>query len=661
MPFINYLGAPYLKLFTCASVRVPRNPAFDQYFNLPIEQGDLMPPPYDTVVSIGGQSLLDGVWRMLQPALQSLNTARPVSLPGMNNSWVRIRNITPSLSTSPPGLRLTIYVEVLGDILVTGSVKGDTLNLALPKGNFSFPKSALGELNLPAQSLNITDLRLTGTPAITTATGNISVAPNAPANRLLPITDGTLDLSDLKGDFAFVAGTLGSVGLPLPALVPLAINLTRTSPAQIDVTLSLSVDPVIGPSTASGIRLNLGPPIAGAVSTLRATTIANDITTALTQLLTQLGVTLPTPQLNPLFEPFENVGPRRAEITTIASAIATAAQTAILTVVTDAFSGLAVQTGRLIFPPAGAGASCDVNVLPTSGDMQLVVAPNGTPVLQVGFGRTSSTDIPSLPTSAPIGSGDTFLTVGNVFLLELLCCLVERMPGFTFPVARSLPVRNTNLDVRGFLHTLCSNFNGVTINIGPLSLMGGISVCIDGASGTRKTISLVGNFAQVGGFTLANVNVAFTLPLTFDLDNLASVANLRAVGTPTVTANVSPNPALVAIIAVGGILLIGPAVAVVANALLLGACEMASRLLNNAVRTVLGVASLLRSPAALPLGLFEAFGKFVPMTVLIDDLTADCVLETPTTPWSVPARVGLRSGKPVVADLPGEPFAPVPV
>lgn len=618
--------------------------------------------PFDTVISIGGQSLLDGVWRMLQPALQSLNNPLPVSLPGMNNSWVRIRNITPSWSTSAPaGLRLTVFVEVLGDILVTGSVKGDTLNLSLPRGNFTFPNSAFGKLQLPTQNLNITDLKLTGVPAITTATGNISVAPSTTATKQLPITDGTLDLSVLKGDFGFVADSLGRVGLPLPALVPLALDLTRTSPARIDVTLPLSVDPVIGPSTASGIRLNLGPPTAGAISTLRATTIANDITTALTLLLTQLGVTLPTPQLTPFFEPFENVGPKKAEIATMATAIATAAQTAILTVVTDALSGLAVQTGRLIFPPAGAGASCDVNVLPTLGEMQLVAATNGTPVLQVGFGRTSSTDIPRLPTSAPTSSGDTFLTVGNVFLLELLCCLVERLPGFFLPVARSLPMRNINLDVRGFLHTLCSNFNGVTINIGPLALVGGLSVCIDGASGARKTISLVGNFAQIGGFTLANVNVAFTLPLTFDLDNLASVANLRGIGTPSVSASVSPNPALVAIIAIGGILLIGPAVAVVANALLLAACEMASRLLTSAVRTVLGMASLLNSPVAIPPGLFEAFGELVPMTVLIDDLTADCVLKTPTTPWSVPGGVGFRSGKPVVPDLTGEPDAPVPL
>jgi hypothetical protein len=617
---------------------------------------------FDTVVSIGGQSLLDGVWRMLQPALQSLNNALPVSLPGMNNSWVRIRNITPSWSTSPPaGLRLTVFVEVLGDILVTGSVKGDTLNLALPKANFTFPKSALGELDLPTQNVDITDLKLTGTPAITTATGNISVAPSMSATKLLPITAGKLDLSDLKGDFAFIPDSLGRVGLPLPSLLPLALNLTRTSLAQIDVTLPLSVDPVIGPLTASGVRVNLGPPTSGAISTLRAPTIANDITTALTLLLTQLGVTLPTPQLTPFFEPFRNVGPTKAEIATMASAIATGAQTAILTVVTDVLSGLAVQTGRLIFPPAGAGASCDVNVLPTLGEMQIVAATNGTPVLQVGFGRASSTDIPRLPTSAPTASGDTFLTVGNEFLLELLCCLVERLPGFYLPVARSLPMRDLNLDVRGFLHTLCSTFNGVTMNIGPLALMGGLSVCIDGASGARKTITLVGSFAQTGGFTLANVNVAFTLPLTFDLDNLASVANLRAVGTPSVSVGVSPNAGLVAIIAIGGILLIGPAVAVVANALLLAACEMASRLLNNAVRTLLGVASLLRSPVAIPPGLFEAFGELVPMTVLIDDLTADCVLKTPTAPWSVPARGGLHSGTPILTDLSGEPDAPVPL
>ena len=50
---------------------------------------------------------------------------------------------------------------------------------------------------------------------------------------------------------------------------------------------------------------------------------------------------------------------------------------------TDAFTTLLGETGRLVYPPAGAGASCDVTALPTTGDAQLVVAADNTYVLQL--------------------------------------------------------------------------------------------------------------------------------------------------------------------------------------------------------------------------------------------------------------------------------------
>ena len=40
-------------------------------------------------------------------------------------------------------------------------------------------------------------------------------------------------------------------------------------------------------------------------------------------------------------------------------------------------------------------------------------------------------------------------------------------------------------------------------------------------------------------------------------------------------------------------------------------------------------------------GVFEAFGKLVPVTVSVDDLSAHSVLQTPTAPWALLPRIGL--------------------
>ena len=41
-----------------------------------------MPPPYDAVISIGGQSLVDGVWHLFGPALEELSNPLPLALIG---------------------------------------------------------------------------------------------------------------------------------------------------------------------------------------------------------------------------------------------------------------------------------------------------------------------------------------------------------------------------------------------------------------------------------------------------------------------------------------------------------------------------------------------------------------------------------------------------
>jgi hypothetical protein len=177
--------------------------------------------------------------------------------------------------------------------------------------------------------------------------------------------------------------------------------------------------------------------------------------------------------------------------------------------------------------------------------------------------------------------------------------------------------------------------------------------------------------------TIATVSVAFSLPVLFDLDDLSSLANLRPLGAATVSAKVSPNVAglliagVVGAIAAGVVIAIGgglvgwivgglvavmwPIVAVIAAVLLIIACDAVNYVLKNAIRTVLQGASLLRSPVAIPPGLLEAFGRLSPVTVSVDDLTANSVLHTPTSPWAVLPKIGPRRRPPKTPPPPKPP------
>jgi len=62
---------------------------------------------------------------------------------------------------------------------------------------------------------------------------------------------------------------------------------------------------------------------------------------------------------------------------------------------------------------------------------------------------------------------------------------------------------------------------------------------------------------------------------------------------------------------------------------------MIGRVLFNHIDQVLAPLRLLQSPAAVPPGIFEAFGDLVPTTLVLDDLYVAGVLRTPTAPWTV--------------------------
>lgn len=597
-----------------------------------------MPAPYDTVISIGGQSLVDGVWRLLGPALEGLSNPLPLALPGFSNAAMRIKRIIPVF---PGRLRPTGALDVEVAVELTAEA---LLNVNVSAGNFT--------ISLGPQDLHLTNL--TGTIDLPAQTGTLL--------NLLGTQTGTLNLPAstptlTNGDFTS-ALSLNLPRIPLPAVVPIAINLTHPAP-PVDAAGNLT------PSAPLVVRAALRLTVTGIDATTRFGLLidVSDVSVDPITLVPALAANLTTTLQTAVNQIVQQIGIPPA-ITQSPIAVATVSAMLmplgdlVRSALADALTTLLGETGRLVYPPAATGASCDVRVLPTSADAQLTVnAADGTYVLQLGFGRPGSTDIAMFPTFMPTGIADTTVNVGNMFLLELLCCLVQRLPAFTLPVAAvpsTTDVRDENQDHdpvkdKDYFHTMCCNFTSATIDLGPIALNGGLSVCIDGAPGNPKTFTLVGHFAQTTSFpALADVTVDFTLPLTFDLDDLASLANLSVVGTPTVSVIVRPSVLLITALAIGGILLIGPAVGVVAIFLLVGTCAMVEVLLNNAVRTVLRAASLLRSPLSIPPGVFEAFGKLVPVTVSVDDLTAHSVLQTPTSPWALLPRIGLgRPRRPV--------------
>ncbi|HYJ29720.1 MAG TPA: hypothetical protein VEW25_05205 [Allosphingosinicella sp.] len=515
-------------------------------------------------------------------------------------------------------------------------VQSGTATIALGAQTLTLANLA-GPIAFPAQTGTISDLAIGGTLGnLTGGTGELS------------LPGGTATLAGGTGDGTLAPSSVTFPSLPLPAIVPVPVDLTTPAPMSLRATVPLTL---AEPSAATrfGLRFTAGDVRVG-VPAWPPAPFAEGLRTrlqlAVQQIVHQLSLQLGIPSLT---TPEVNAATVSALIGPIPVLVAAALE--------EALSGLTAETGRLIFPAASTGASCDVRSLPTSATAALNVTAGGTYVLQIGFERTGSSDIQAIPPPSP--GIECEVLVGNSFLLGLICCLVERLPAFSLPN----PATIGTTDVAGAGHTRCCNFTGVTANFAGASVGGGgISVCIDGASGGDKTFSIVGRFVQdvpsgVPLFTtIANVTASFTLPLAFDFDDAASLANLRLGRPPEVRAEVTVSlsfAALILIIAVvagvaGGLiagavaLVMAPVAAMIVFLMLVIGCGAATYILRNAVRTLLSGASLLRSPVSLPPGLLEAFGKLSPVTVTVDDLQARGVLHTPTSVWGLLPRIGPR-------------------
>jgi hypothetical protein len=566
----------------------------------------------------------------------------------MTNAWVRIRNITPSLpSSAPASLVLDMNLETRGDILLTASVKDGIVRLALPRANIAIPMPAAADIHLPPDLISVTLPAMTETlPLPAGVTRQITLRPDTTGSMNLPMTPGSITLPSLSGTLDFIGGGLGDVGLPLPSVVPLAVNLTpRNPPPQVRVTLPLSVHDPIDSASLFGLLLELGMPMVDPLASFPdAIILEGAIRDELRRLLPQLGVTLPVPPspVPSLWEPFAGVGPTLAQIGATAASIAAAAQAAIQNVVKDALSSLTARSGRLILSePIPTSPSpvplppCEVALLPTAAMARLDPLAS-SPILQVGFFRPGFSTAPfPFHDFAPSGAADVEIKIGNDFLRDLLCCLVEKLPNLTFHGPSTPAVT---------LDRNCCNWSGVTLELWPVVLSGTLSLCIVGASGSGtppKTIELAGDFLQDNSF--GRIGVKFNLMLELQLSDVAAITGLR-LGSATVDPFCAINGLVWALlIGAGTVSLLVPGMLVLLIALPLIFTAFVTQQLRGVIDTLLSRAHALTSPVAVPTAIFEAFGRFVPVSMKIDDLTATGVLATPTSLW------GLR---PILGNLP---------
>jgi hypothetical protein len=611
---------------------------------------------FDTVVSIGGQSLVDGIWRLLGPALAGLTNPLPIALPGFANAQVRVTQLIPVFPTEPRdtgALILNAGVLITGEaLLVVTATAAEGIDVAPGKIELS---DLAGSIAIPDRVGTLTDIQIPGTGALAGALG--------PGTGRVRIPAFVATLAGGTGTAALASpGSLAIPPIPFPAIIPVAANLTPDGPLATVASVEISISGPDG-TTGRGLQFRIGK--VTVVPDALPGALPFTVKEALQDAVDLVCKPLDLPEtLRPEVDE-DSVGDLLGKVPDLVKGA-----------LEGALTGLLGQTGRLTYPRARRGASCGVAKLPTSATASLSASETGDYLLQIGFERAASTDIAAFPDFAPTGAVDCRVQIGNEFLLDLLCCLVERLPAFTLPNG---PESGTS-DVNGDPHLACRNFTSATVSLGGAAIGrredDGISVCIDEGPRNIKSFSLIGALSHRVPLSklwlldyVADIAVGFTIGIAFDLDDAASLADLRAVSEPVVSAKVSPNPALLVALGTAGtavVVMINPllvpgtgAVAVgvgglVAAMAYIGAACVAFALRSMA-RTILSGASLLRSPAALPPGLFEAFGGFSPARVTIDDLTADGVLHTPTAPWALLPKPS--AGAP--ADAPADPGKPI--
>ncbi|HSU17999.1 hypothetical protein [Longimicrobium sp.] len=592
---------------------------------------------FDSAVSIGGRSLLDGIWRVLQPAVAHLQGWLPLSIPGMTNASMRVTRFVPVERSSLGGVfQVMAFVEARGEVLVTASVQAGTLRLTLGDVRLSIPTSTATLTAMPVEStLTI--------PADATA-GTIS----------LPTGAATIGLSDLTGtvtspmhtesiSLPATVATLampvdaGNLGIPLPAVVPIPIELTSARrPASVNVFLALDARSEVDAASGFGVMIQQGgEPLVGTVApdlvpaAELARTLTRDIEAVVRQLLGGLSIAQPV-----------------IDVTAIANRLAESVRAAIGEALRSGFLALAGRTGKVVFPPAAAGSSCEVALLPTHANAQLVYD-GSVPghYLQIAFARSAPVGDPLFPFFTPSGPLDVQVDISNEFLRDLLCCLIEKLPVFSFSTV-STPVS----DGRG----VCCDWSGVTLQVGIFSLTGKLSLCIARTADGTKEILISGAFTSPSA--LLDLRANFTLVLAADLDDLAHVTSLRLTTVRALDVGVKMGGGLIALIIIGAIFtIIVPGWTVVIAGVPLLIVAYLDAQLRGLFSLMLSRLREGTSPAAVPPAVFEAFGRLASRSIRIDDLVARGTMSVPSSPWALTPSIAPAELFPTQTHVPEAP------
>ena len=548
----------------------------------------------DAVISIGGQSFVDGLVRILGPELQALRQPIPIALPELENALLTIRSIRSRLPGLPSGsgnitfdleIDLTAEVPLVANVgNLTGVVAAPLPSIVPVAMNFTEGAPITAQVSLSplinGSAVGGSDVQIDKFGGFglefSFSQPNVNVDP-------FPTPAATLTM-DLQNGFNTVTNQLFQGVTPVPAqpgttLSTVIANLIAAIPAAATTTLT---DAFANLRARTG-RLVFPPAPAGSPCgiSLRAVDGRARLGAGSSGPVLQVGFDrTPTPPGTPFpSPPFGGPPPGSPGPDTMVT-LTNEFVRDLLACMIEKFPNLSLPTPVTFTPP-----------IPTTP-----VPPNS----------------PVTPWTAT-WAGVT-LTVGSLAFTGTMTLSIAGTPGSTPPVSK-------------------------TISLG---------FALAAAVGASPVIPLIGVPLFPG--PALTVALTFTLPIIFDLNGLASITALRLAAPATTTFAFALGGGFITALIFLGVLvaagiLVGPfsvtwpgliAIGLLIVAVPLIVTSIVGGLLGNGINQVLGgLHHVLESAPGIPPGIFEAFGEFVPLTVFVDDLVSLGNLRTPTSPWAV--------------------------
>jgi hypothetical protein len=322
---------------------------------------------FDSVVSIGGRSLADGILRLFSPGLRAVPTQLPIAIRGLTDGSILVRSVTP-LPLDREGLPVKVKFDAIGHVTLSGI--GSLREVSLPLGAMSFdlPIAPLIQaIRIPAESIPV-DIHLTLNPQTGALVGDVSQHLSVPVSaRGLDVVP---DASHLTARLNLPTVTSLSIPVPVPLSVP--VKLT-SQPIEATLTFPLSVAGSIDESTGCGLLLGLGAPSVALPSSgwPTASSLQRQLRNALQVAIRTIAPSLDDSTVQRVAgdattfaRPPGLGGPSTP---TVLQTIGTDLRSEVSSALTGAFQAVGTRTGRLVFPLASQDAPCEAAVLPTDG------------------------------------------------------------------------------------------------------------------------------------------------------------------------------------------------------------------------------------------------------------------------------------------------------